>query len=384
MDRERDITLQGYPRNKDKFVRLIKFFKAILGICEEIDIHPVVDGSLAVFAYTKNIDIDVNDIDLSISETVFPRMISILKTKGIEYRLRKWHVLEVVKDDLKIGFGSTEQWSQGLPINYENLHVGNHQVKILGLSGLTKQYRFAMNDRKKKVYEDACEGIKYLDLKKKHKMLMDLTKRPFSKKEKQQITIQKIIMDPFLVASKHALKNGEKVLFRPLVKSDAIAFGRFLENLQEETRTKFGPHPLSIDEAKNICVNLNYSEMLRMILINTTQEIIGYMIFSFLLRESQVLRYQDYKIPVMQGRDACIAPVVADKYQDSGAGSVMLKETIKVATSFGVKYLILWQGVQSTNSRAIHYYKKFGFKKTAEFDRYGTHNVDMTLVLNDN
>src|SRR4030042_6688518 len=126
MSIDKNIILQGFPRNKDKYVRLIEFFKEILDICGEIDIHPVVDGSLAVFAYTRNKNIDINDIDLSISETEFPKIIRVLKTKGIKYRSRDFHVLEVIKDDLKVGFGSADQWSTNLPTDYQTLQIDYH------------------------------------------------------------------------------------------------------------------------------------------------------------------------------------------------------------------------------------------------------------------
>jgi len=377
----KNIILEGYPKNKERFAKLIGFFKTILDICEDLNISPVVDGSLAVFAHTKDKYINVNDVDLSISEAEYPKIMSALKGKRIKYRLREWHVLEVLKDDLKVGFGSAERWSRGLPTNYETLQIGSYKIKMLSHTGLIKQYRVAMRDKKKKSYENAREATKYLALKEKYEMLNSGVKAYISNKKQDKITFEKVTKDPLLIASTHFLKGEERVFFRPLVNSDTSVFGDFLENLQEKTRARFGPHPLTVDEARNICNSLNYSEMIRMILINMNQEIIGYMILSFLLRESQLLRYQNYKISVIQGRDACIAPVVADRYQNKGVGSIMLKETIKIAKSFGVEYLILWQGVQLSNLRAIHYYEKFGFKKNAEFNRYGTHNVDMTLDL---
>jgi GNAT superfamily N-acetyltransferase len=252
---------------------------------------------------------------------------------------------------------------------------------MMSPAGLVKQYEISMRERKKKAYENVGEGTKYLSQKERYEMLSKVFKTHLSNKSQDRITFRKVTSDPLIMASGHFLRNGERVFFRPLVKSDVGAFGEFLENLQEKTRARFGPHPLTADEARNICSGLNYSEMIPMILINMNQEIIGYMILSFLLRKSQLLRYQDYKIPIKQGCDACIAPVVADRYQNKGIGSMMLKETIKIAKSLGAKYLILWQGVQLSNLRAIHYYEKFGFKKNAEFKRYGTHNVDMTLNL---
>jgi hypothetical protein len=60
------ITLNGVPKNTDEYIRLAIFIKEILDICKDLDITPILDGSLAVFAYTKNRDMDVKDIDLSV------------------------------------------------------------------------------------------------------------------------------------------------------------------------------------------------------------------------------------------------------------------------------------------------------------------------------
>ncbi len=195
------------------------------------------------------------------------------------------------------------------------------------------------------------------------------------------MTLQEINSDPFSIASVFILKNRERITIRPLVKNDASAFGIFLDNLSEETRSRFGPHPISSDEAKIICNNLDYARMLRLVTLNIKKEIIGYMILSFQLRDSQLLRYEGYKISLVKDRDICIAPVVADGYQNSGVGSEMLRETIAIAKQLRVKQIILWQGTQLTNTRAIHFYEKFGFQKSGEFEKYGNTNVDMTLTL---
>ena len=65
------ITLQGLPRNKEKFARLVKFLEEVLHICDGIDISPVVEASLATFAYTNNPALEVNDIDMLIPEQAY-------------------------------------------------------------------------------------------------------------------------------------------------------------------------------------------------------------------------------------------------------------------------------------------------------------------------
>lgn len=175
----------------------------------------------------------------------------------------------------------------------------------------------------------------------------------------------------------------KKLCFVLWLKKTLLNLVGFLDNLSEETKSKFGPHPINFDEAKNICANLNYSEMLRMILTTSKGKIIGYIILSFLFRDSQLLRYENYKIAIKKGRDICIAPVVADNYQNKGVGSLMLAKTIEIAKSLGIKQIILWQGTQLRNARAIHFYEKFGFKRNSDFEIYGNMSVDMTLSLDD-
>ena len=168
------IAVDGFPKNKDKFIKLIDFFKEVLNICDKLNIPPVIDGSLAVFAYTNNQDMEINDIDLSVSEMEFPIIIKELEKRGISYKLREWHVLEVIKDDLKIGFGSSEYWAKGLPIDYETLQIDNYRVKMLSLTGLIELYRRAMDDRAKRINENINEKIKYMWLKDKYELLIKL------------------------------------------------------------------------------------------------------------------------------------------------------------------------------------------------------------------
>ncbi len=163
------ITLDGFPKNKDKYVRLIEFFKEILDICSDLNVTPILDGSLAVFAYTCNHDIDVNDVDTSIHEDDFPRVVKVLEKKGINYKLRDWHVLQVIKDDLKVELGSLEYWLKAIPKETEILKLNDHQVQILTRERLKEFYLEAMESRLKGT--DPNAKIKYERLRKKYDAL---------------------------------------------------------------------------------------------------------------------------------------------------------------------------------------------------------------------
>ena len=163
------VTLHHFPKNKDKFTRLIEFFKEVLDICDELNIAPVLNGSLAVFIYTGNQEMNVNDVDLSCSEMDFPRIISALEARGIEYELREWHALQILKDDLKVELDSVEYWYKDLSMDRATLQVDNYKVNMLTLSSLKEFYQQGMKDRAVKT--DVNEKMKYEALKIKFEAL---------------------------------------------------------------------------------------------------------------------------------------------------------------------------------------------------------------------
>jgi pyruvate-formate lyase-activating enzyme len=162
------ITLRNFSQNA-RFVRLIEFLKEVLDICSKLEIALVLEGSLAIFAYTEDQGMNVNDADLFCSETEFARIIPVLEERGIDYKMREWHVLQVIRDDLKVEFDSVEYWYKDLPVECEILLVDNYKVNMLGLNSLIEFYRKGMNDRVGKTDEN--EKTKYEALKLKFEML---------------------------------------------------------------------------------------------------------------------------------------------------------------------------------------------------------------------
>jgi hypothetical protein len=112
------------PANPRHFGRLMAFAREVLEVCAELGIEPIVSGSLAVFAYTENPTIEVHDVDLSCSESDFPRLRRALEGRDIDCRLKSWHVLQAVRDGLKIEFDSAECWMRNVPERYETVRVG--------------------------------------------------------------------------------------------------------------------------------------------------------------------------------------------------------------------------------------------------------------------
>ena len=163
------IVLTSLPRNKDHFNRLAAFVREILVYCKDLGIAPVLDGSLAVFAYTQDPDMDVNDVDLSCPEAEFPRLIQALEARGIGHKLREWHVLQITRGDLRIELGSQEYWLKDLPIDLDTLQMDGYEMKVLSLRSLKEYYKRGMDDRAKQ--NTANDRIKYERLKVKYEAL---------------------------------------------------------------------------------------------------------------------------------------------------------------------------------------------------------------------
>jgi hypothetical protein len=129
-----------HPKNRAHFSRLLEFCKEVIAICQDLDIEPVLNGSLAVFGYTQNQAMGVNDIDLACSELAFPRLSRALDAKGIGYVVKEWHVLQARKDDLKVEFDSMEYWMADLPEDCDTLMIDGYTFKVVGLASLKELY----------------------------------------------------------------------------------------------------------------------------------------------------------------------------------------------------------------------------------------------------
>lgn len=181
-----------------------------------------------------------------------------------------------------------------------------------------------------------------------------------------------------------ALKDGETITYRPLQETDTQQFGHFLESLSNETRKRFGAHPLTMQGAEDVCHSLNTKKVLRLIGVNNKNEVVGYFILENSFPEDEKRRYLSYGIEIQDQVDCRIAPVITDSYQNKGLGSALMASTLKRAQFLRKRYVVLFGGTHATNERAIHFYEKFGFKKVGEFlskspDGTEINNFDMYL-----
>ena len=145
-----------YPKNKKKFLRLLKFAKEILDICRKVNVNPVVYGSLACFIYSKDKNMAVNDFDFLIPKNSFDKIIHLLNENKIIYHYSvKWHTIQIFNKNLKVELDSIEYWQKNLSNKFEYLNLNGLKIKIISLNDLTKIYRklakIGRTNRKKKI-----------------------------------------------------------------------------------------------------------------------------------------------------------------------------------------------------------------------------------------
>ena len=137
------VIIKAYPANKRFFIRLKAFCREVVDICENLGVTVVAHGSLAYFAYTKDKNININDIDFLIPEDSFEKMAKILTERRIKHRhIAKWHTLHVFENNLRIEFDSIDYWYSG-PKNFKNFDFDGLTVKVVSLDGIKGLYKKA-------------------------------------------------------------------------------------------------------------------------------------------------------------------------------------------------------------------------------------------------
>ena len=181
------------------------------------------------------------------------------------------------------------------------------------------------------------------------------------------------------------LRDGRRATVRPLEATDVDPLTDFFVSLSADTRSRYGPHPFDRPTAESLCSSIDNSQIVRFVaVLNNDQpqaEIIGYMILSRKIWSGDAERYGDR---LREGECACLAPVIADAYQDQGIGTQMGRHVVASAREMGLKQVILMGGVLAFNERAQHFYEKLGFRRVGEFWTHSGEdklNYDMVLDL---
>lgn len=161
--------------------------------------------------------------------------------------------------------------------------------------------------------------------------------------------------------------------------TDVDKLSYYLNNLSNDSKSRFGPHSFSREAVSQIHSDtINY----RLFTARTADddEIIAYTIVKFGWLDFEVPRLSSYGLK-QEPFDCTLAPSVADVWQGRGLGSRFLSYLISTLKNEDqLKRIFLWGGVQSDNTKAVNLYKKFGFVPLGYFEYHGW-NVDMLLNL---
>jgi diamine N-acetyltransferase len=198
------------------------------------------------------------------------------------------------------------------------------------------------------------------------------------------LTLTSIAERPALVTHRLTLHNSKVVTFRPLMPDDADRLAVFLGELSAESRRLSTFDGYDQAAAKELCDAIGRYDKLRFVLEEESSgRIVGILELSLGLPDGDIQRYQKAGVALEEDTDIRFGPTLADDYQGSGVGTAVFPLVIDVARALGKKRIILWGGVLSDNSRAIHYYEKHGFKPMGGFTGPdGRESLDMMLVLN--
>lgn len=179
----------------------------------------------------------------------------------------------------------------------------------------------------------------------------------------------------------HTLRNGKSIEIRLLENEDNEKLYIYFQNLSEESKSRFGPHPFDRDSVNNICLNPN-GEIMRYIAIDiSTNDIVAYMLVKHGMIEWDEKRYADRNQFYDHNTSVTFAPSVADAWQSSGLGSLMNYLIESYLKKKQIQNIILWGGVQATNEKAVNFYKKLGYRYIASFWHDEKDNYDMVKDL---
>lgn len=153
----------------------------------------------------------------------------------------------------------------------------------------------------------------------------------------------------------------------------------YLLNLSTETKQRFGPHEFTLEALQTYYHHRSYTGFL--LIENNSTYIIGYAILKQGFLEHDFERISSYQINPNSYTDATYAPCLADDWQSKGLGQLLWENVKEFLIHNHINRVILWGGVQQSNSAALGYYKKLGFRELGIFGNAGIGNWDMICEI---
>lgn len=177
------------------------------------------------------------------------------------------------------------------------------------------------------------------------------------------------------------LLNKKTVSIRSLMQSDKTSLYNYLQNLSPESRSRFGPHSFDRTTIDNIFEKPD-NDIFRFIATDeSAHDTVAYMLIKKGMIEEDRQRYEQRNQTYPKDSTVTFAPSVADDWQSSGLGTAMLNFIENELKSKGIRHILLWGGVQASNTKAVHYYKKNGYQFISTFWHNDMENYDMVKAL---
>ncbi|MFI9780260.1 GNAT family N-acetyltransferase [Streptomyces sp. NPDC051956] len=197
------------------------------------------------------------------------------------------------------------------------------------------------------------------------------------------LTLTDITEDPLVLTRRLRLRDGSRAVLRPLVHADVKRLADFLAGLSPESRRLSTFDGYDLAAARELCDAIARYDKLRLVLEDESSErIVGLFELSLALTASDITRYRVAGIPLTERTDCRFGPTLADAYQGSGVGSLVIPFVMEAVRRLGRTRVILWGGVLADNARALRFYEKNGFQLVGPFTGPdGTPSLDMILSL---
>jgi ribosomal protein S18 acetylase RimI-like enzyme len=153
----------------------------------------------------------------------------------------------------------------------------------------------------------------------------------------------------------------------------------YLQNLSSQTKLRFAPHAFN---KQGLIDFYQYNKKACGYIACDAQSQIIYAYAATMvgLLPHEKTRISSYDLQVQEERICTFAPSVADEWQGSGIGKLLLEFLRLDLASKNVSHIILWGGVQQANQNAVRFYVKNGFRTIGLFEYNGL-NYDMIAEI---
>ena len=159
----------------------------------------------------------------------------------------------------------------------------------------------------------------------------------------------------------------------------AGSLATFLSNLSEETHRRFAPHAFDPTTIHELAAEKDPDCLRFVALDHHTANVVAYMLFDRSSLKWEIRRAVSNGFNIDKDKSVRFAPVLANAWQGSGLAGLMfglVRDRLQLA---GFDTILLWGGVQASNTKAIRFYERIGFVQAGRFWHEGVESWDMVL-----